>query len=160
VKPGIYLKDDKYILIEAVSDEEKEEHLIKKYIKKFDPASIKEALKSGDQILIRIPESSKAFIPPITNDDDILKRALKKALLEKNIDIDQYRQQFMDKNALFNFKQVIKGNAKLSMLLFERGADALKLKYTIIVEEVDPENPIGRPLKSDIVVCSEDTYDL
>lgn len=64
------------------------------------------------------------------------------------------------KNALFNFKQVIRGENKLSILIFDRGMEALNLKYKIIIEEKDDINVVGTKLTEPIVVSSEDTYDL
>ena len=56
-------------------------------------------------------------------------------------------------------KQVLKGNNRLSMLLFDRGIEAFNLKYTIIVSE-GPGSPIGVPLAESLIVSSEDTHEL
>jgi hypothetical protein len=81
-------------------------------------------------------------------------------LKSKDIDIDAYKARFADKNALFNFKQVIKGDGKLSMLLFERGCNALNLKYTITLEEIDPRGSVGTPLVNPVKISSEDSYNV
>ena len=106
-----------------------------------------------------MPESSKAYCPEITEDDDILKRLMKKIIIDKGIDIDRFKTRFVDKNALFNFKQVLKGTNRLSMLLFDRGIEAFNLKYTIIVSE-GPGSPIAAPLAEPLIVSSEDTHEL
>ena len=106
-----------------------------------------------------MPESSKAFCPEITENDDILKRLMKQAIINKGIDIDRFKYRFVDKNALFNFKQVLKGDNRLSMLLFDRGVEAFNLKYTIILQE-DSGDPIGIPLSQPIVISSNDTHEL
>ena len=84
---------------------------------------------------------------------------MKQAIINKGIDIDRFKYRFVDKNALFNFKQVLKGDNRLSMLLFDRGAEAFNLKYTIVLEE-DLGDPIGIPLSEPIVVSSNDTHEL
>lgn len=158
--PGIYKKGDKYILVEVSTDEDKAKYKVSDKISNTNTNNIIEMLKTNDDMLVVMPESIKVFLPELSHNDDILKRGIKQALIQKNIDIDQYKHRFTDKNALFNFKQVIKGDGKLSMLLFERGCNALNLKYTIIIEEVDPELSIGKRLENSIVVSSEDTYDI
>ena len=73
---------------------------------------------------------------------------------------DLYKHRFTDKNALLNFKQVMKSNSKLSMLLFERGCDVLNLKYTIIIEEASPDDNVGLRLKEPIIVKSDEEFSL
>ncbi len=162
LSPGIYKHPDtgENVLIEPITDEDKERYTHEEKISSIDPNRIIEMINTKEKILVAIPESSKLFIPVINNDDDILKRLIKKALIEKNIDIDQYKHRFVDKNALFNFKQVIKGKNTLSILLFDRGCEALNLKYTIIVEEMDPDNVIGNPLVESIQSASDDAYEI
>jgi hypothetical protein len=115
---------------------------------------------SKKDILIAVPESAKIFMPSLTIKDDILKRLAKQALIHKNVDLDHIKDRFIDKNALFNFKQVIKGDNKLSILIFDRGMDALNLKYSIILEEKDSTQAIGDPLTNPILASSEDTFDI
>lgn len=159
-EPGIYRCNNKNYLFKPMTDEERKYYSYEDKISSIDPNKIIEMINTKEKILVPVPESSKLFIPVINKEDDILKRLIKKALIEKNIDIDQYRHRFLDKNALFNFKQVIKGTNTLSILLFDRGCDALNLKYTLIIEEADPDNVIGEKLESSIMASSDDVYDL
>lgn len=161
-KPGIYIdpKNKRYVLIEVETDEEKELYRFETHVQPYKPEQIIDMLNRGEVSLAPIPESSKVFLPPITENDDILKRLIKQALKEKGVDIDSYKARFVDKNALFNFKQVLKGDTRLSMLLFDRGLDALNLRSTIILEEIDPAHPIGRALEEPIIASSDDTYDI
>ena len=145
--PGIYVDDDDIpFIIKVSNDKDKEEYLVKTHLANLSTDNIINVLKVNGNIYYNFPETSKLFIPDITEKDDILKRCSKLVYKAKNIDIDSCKENFIDKNALFNYKQVIKGEARLSILLFERGLDALNLKYTIIVEEIDPDNPIGTSL--------------
>lgn len=162
VAPGIYRMSDtdKTVVVIPETDEDLVKYSYEDKISTIDPDKIIKEINTKEKILVNIPESSKLFIPVVNNDDDILKRLIKKALIEKGIDIDQYRHRFFDKNSLFNFKQVIRSSNKLSILLFDRGCDALNLKYTIIVEEIDPDNVVGNKLKSTIISTSDEAYDL
>ena len=82
-------------------------------------------------------------------------------MLYKRINIDLYKERFDDKNKLFNLKQVLKSDKPLSKLLFDRAVEALNLKYTIIVEEDDPESIIiGVPLEEPIIANSNDGLEL
>lgn len=157
--PGIYLApDDHYVWIPVTPGNEDEEWKVDDKFATADAKKIIDVLIDRDDINLSIPDSGKVFRPDETADDDILKRLIKRVLRAKDIDIDQYKSRFADKNALFNFKQVIKGDGKLSMLLFERGCNALNLKYTITIEDLDPKNSVGTQLKHPITISSEDEY--
>lgn len=162
-EPGIYLTpDDHYIWVpvtEGNGDDDARYRVDDKFAT-ADERKIIDIMIDRDDIQLAIPDSGRVFRPEETPNDDILKRLIKRILRTKNVDIDAYKYRFADKNALFNFKQVIKGDGKLSMLLFERGCNALNLRYTITIEENDPEHPIGDALKKPLVICSEDGYDV
>lgn len=159
--PGIYLDPtDHYIWIPVTPGNEDEQWFVDDKFATADERSIIDVLIDREDISLNIPDSGKVFRPDECETDDILKRIIKRVLKAKDIDIDAYKARFADKNALFNFKQVIKGDGKLSMLLFERGCNALSLKYTITVEEVDPKNPVGNGLKRPIIISSEDTFNV
>lgn len=162
-EPGIYLTpDDHYIWIpvtEGNGDQDKRYSVDDKFAT-ADERKIIDVMIDREDIKLNIPDSGRVFRPEETENDDILKRIIKRILKTKGVDIDAYKYRFADKNALFNFKQVIKGDGKLSMLLFERGCNALNLKYSITVEEVDPKMSIGDPLKQPLVISSEDGYNV
>ena len=163
LKPGIYKNyndEPKYIIVDPRTDQEKEEFDIREHVVMLNPKSIVDIANAKEEILVAIPESTKIFQPILSSTDDILKRITKLALIEKNVVLDRYKDKFSDKNCLFNFKQVLKGNNKVSILIFNRGCDALNLKYTITIEEKDDVNYVGTKLEKPIVVSSEDTYEI
>ncbi len=159
--PGIYLTpDDHYIWIPVTPGNEDQDWIVDDKFATADERKIVDILLDRDDIHLTIPDSGKVFRPEEDENDDILKRGIKRALRLKGVDLDAYKHRFADKNALFNFKQVIKGDGKLSMLLFERGCNALNLKYTITIDEIDPKHTIGDALKSPVVISSEDSYNV
>ena len=81
-------------------------------------------------------------------------------MLAKNVDLDRYKDRFSNKNELFNFKQVLRGDNKLSMKIFTRGMDALNLEFVIIIREKSTNDIVGDKLDEDIVISSEETYPL
>ena len=159
--PGIYKdpKDNSTYRIDPYTPDDKKKYSMDGKISSLDSEKIIEMVNSREEILITIPESTKS-IPIINKNDDILKRLIKEALIEKGIDLDNYKNRFVNKNSLFNFYSNIRGQNRLSMLLFDRGVEALNLKYTIIIEDKDPNNTIGPALKEPLVASSEDTHDI
>lgn len=159
--PGIYFddKENRVVLFEPSTDEEKLQYTYNDKISSNTASEIIDKINRKEVEVFVLPESMKSFCPQITETDDILKRLMKQLIIEKGIDLDRFKYRFLDKNALFNFKQVIKGDNRLSMLLFDRGIEAFNLKYTIIVEEA-PGDTIGMTLKEPLIFSSDDTYSL
>lgn len=166
LKPGIYKRanpkdgESMYFIVEPITDEQKSEFNAFEHVATLSTTSIIDTANTKEDLLVAIPESAKIFQPTLSVSDDMLKRISKLILLNKNVDLDKYKDRFSNKNELFNYKQVMKGDNRFSILIFNRGCDALNMKYTIIVEEKDPNNCIGEPLKEPIIVSSEDTYDI
>lgn len=160
-EPGIYIdrQTNEPLLAVPSTDEEKKKYSYNDKICSTSANEIIDKINRKEVEVFIMPESSKAYCPEISEDDDILKRLMKKIIIDKGIDIDRFKTRFVDKNALFNFKQVLKGTNRLSMLLFDRGIEAFNLKYTIIVTE-GPGSPIAAPLAEPLIVSSEDTHEL
>ena len=125
--------------------------------------AIKKTLEEkGETIYVAChSKNSRSAIPGITKNDGFLKRAAKTVLKEKNIELDNYKSSFGNKNELFNLKQVLRSpDGKMSIMLFERLMEALHLKYTIIIEEVSPEEACGKKIMEPIRISSEDTFEM
>lgn len=160
IKPGIYYDDDKceYVICNPETPEDILEYSYADKITRQDADEIRNAVMNHEVVIFNTPDTSHSSIPPESLDDDILKKLIKRAILNKGIDLDQYRVRFASKNMLFNTKQVLRGPNRLSMLLFDRCAEALNLKYTIIIEEAGGEI-IGHPLDNALVISSQDVFD-
>ena len=159
VLPGIYYDDENcnYVICHPESEDEIEEY---KYIDKItrqDADEIRNAVFNHEVVIFNTPDASHSSIPPETLDDDILKKLIKRAITKKGVDLDQYKIRFASKNMLFNTKQVLRGPNRLSMLLFDRCAEALNLKYTIIIDEAGGET-IGHPLDESLIISSQDVF--
>ena len=158
---GIYYDDKncKYVMVDPSTKKEKEEFSYKDKICRRDVEEIRNSIMNHEIIIINTPNKSHATIPPESNEDDIAKKLIKRALLTKNIDLDQYKTRFASKNTLFNTMQVLRGDGRLSWLLFDRCVDVMNLKYTIILEENGGEI-IGLPLNEPLVISSGDVIDI
>lgn len=165
LKPGIYRDtkvnpESKFFIIKPETLKEKEKYNAFNNISTIHKTSLIDAANSNAEIYIAIPENSKIFQPEITEKDDILKVIAKKALLMKNVDLDRYKDRFSNKNELFNFKQVLRSDSKLSMKIFMRGMEALNLIFTIIVSEKSANNVVGDRLTKPIETSSEETFEM
>lgn len=160
LEPGIYFdeKNKTYHVEEPHDDDERLFYSHADKITTQDVERIRNAVLNKTVIIFNTPDSAHSKIPDEELGDDILKRCIKRALKNKGVDLDQYKTRFASKNMLFNTKQVLRGDSRLSMLLFDRCVDALNLKYTIVVEEGGGDL-IGLPLKDKIVISSQDIYD-
>lgn len=160
-EPGIYKKDDgSYQIVRVSTKEDREKYDINSHLRVLNLTTILDTLKNKSSSVVALPEnSSMMYVPTVTTVDDILKRGMKLAMIQKNINLDGLKDHFPDKNALFNFKQVLKNpDSKLSIMLFSRGCEAFGLKYTLLIEELDENNVVGNPLTEPIKVSSEDTH--
>ena len=161
-EPGIYINETtgKAVLFDPSTDEEKEKYSYADRIMSSTVKDLVNQINNREVQVFVLPEATKSFCPELSPNDDVLKRIMKQAIISKAIDLERYKHRFIDKNALFNFKQVLKGDSRLSMLLFDRGVEAFNLKYTIIVEEGDSGETIGVKLEEPIIMSSDDTYDI
>lgn len=158
-EPGIYIDGKQVRIIHPKTAEEREDMTYADKLAAFDIMSMAAMVDAGlDEIEYDASDCGRIFAPPIEMNDDILKRAIKSALLLKRVDIDNRRDRFVDKNALFNAKQVIKNNQKLSAMLFTRWCDALNLDYEIVLSESSSGKPVGTPLEEPIRISSTDTF--
>ena len=166
--PGIYYNKMTRAYFVVLCDPENPAHDI--YSVKNNPMqpqlsadAIKKTLEEkGETIYVAChSNNSRSAIPGITKNDGFLKRAAKTVLKEKNIELDNYKSSFGNKNELFNLKQVLRSpDGKMSIMLFERLMEALHLKYTIIIEEVSPEEACGKKIMDPIRISSEDTFEM
>lgn len=102
------------------------------------------AVRSLERDILTSPDN--IFSPKIFDDDSPEMKALKSAVLDKNIDLDKYEPRFgsnyNNDKRLFN-----KNNISLSMM--KRVCDALDIEATLILSDKAPDvpNPIGRTIQ-------------
>lgn len=148
VLPGIYIDIDngKHVFIEPTGDEV-DQYEVRTHIAEISVEDMLRVLKKKPESKMVEMAVSNSFMPDITRKDDPLKRAIKEALIVKKVNIDSCKERFADRNALFNFKSVMKSeDTTLSMLLFMRALDALNLDMQITLVERDKDFSIGLSL--------------
>lgn len=159
-KPGVYINGDtgKAVKVDPSTEEEKEYYSSDGKVVTHDPTEAAKFINTHEDVFVPISDSMKVFNPEILVTDDILKRILKLLFIEKEIDIDNYKERFPDKNALFNFKQVMKNpDSRVTMKIFERACDVIGVEYIITIRE--KSNTIAKKMGHDLSVSSEDTYE-
>lgn len=147
VLPGIYSNGSKPIIIEP-SDKDKDAYKTETHWAKIDSDAIYDGIVAREDEFQIYSDGKSAYIPDITVNDDLFKRALKEAIIAKGIDIDSIKDRFSDRNAVFNFKSVMKGDNKVSTLIFDRGREAFGLGCCIILYDKDKNNIIGHAINS------------
>ena len=131
------------------SDDEKVLYDPENVINLEDVSSIKELMEKQDMIknmekeILTSPDNITA--PDIGAEDEPAMRALKMAVIEKGIDLDNYSHRFggnynNDKRALLK--------DRISLQMLQRMCDNLDMKATLTIEDVNPDvpNPIGKQI--------------
>lgn len=161
IKPGIYIDSDtnQVVKVEPATEEERNYYSTEGKVVSHDPEEAARIINSNEDIFVPVSENCKIFNPAITPKDDFLKRILKLLFAQKEIDIDNCKDRFPDKNARFNFKQVMKGDASVTMKIFQRACDVVNVEYMIVIKERDGSYTIGKPLAKPLSISSEDTFE-
>ena len=133
--PGIYRDSEgKQFIVHP--ENEKEEKLYNYFdaLVKYEPEQIVSVIKEKGKLWIDNVNPDKIFKAAIGDNDNILLRGMKEVFRRKNVDIRSCEDRFPNKHALTNFKQTMTSPDKknLTILLFDRGIEALNLKYTLI----------------------------
>ena len=144
--PGIYINSSDKPLIVKPNKNEEAAYVAETHYAKIDSDAIYNGIMAKEDTFQIYADGKNAYIPDISINDDPFKRALKEAIIVKGIDIDSIKDRFTDRNAVFNFKSVMKGDNKVSTLIFERGCEAFGLGYCIVLFDRDTNNIIGHPI--------------
>ena len=159
LEPGIYqTSDGEFVRIDPETDEEKQKYYYADKILSMNATELINAINNKTRVIRLTPDKAHSVIPDITVNDDMLKRGIKYILKDKDEDIDNYKIRFINKNELFNLKQVLRSNKPITILLFNRFINAAGLTYYIVIEESGNEC-IGRPLSSPIRINMDDSIE-
>lgn len=154
LKPGIYKKGkDDYIIIEPTSKIDMNKFSIS-HVKSLTPGVIMEKLKENidnflsDEDVEMINTSGEIYVPTIEKDDDFLKVLIKRAIIEKKINIKSYRNKGERDYTLTNLKSILSGNTKMSPLKFLDWCDLLGLSFRMELFDTgeDKRNPMRKKL--------------
>ena len=157
--PGIYKTSSGYIFVEPTEEERRDIYNIDKVVE-IDALSIVTRLETQADRFQRpedieiINSNSECYKPTITEDDDFLKVLIKKAILNKNININQYKHRFKNEFDLNNKKSGLKKSTKMTVNNFKEWCEILDLKWSMSL--YDSGDDVNNPLPEDIEITSDD----
>lgn len=157
--PGIYkLPDGEYEFVEPKEND----------IDKYDVSNVtdlninnifsevninKDQFISAEDIEV-INNNSSVFTPTIRPEDDFLKYLIKKAILDKKINLKNYKNRFQSQYALNNMKSTLEKDTKMTVGYFKIWCEVLGLKWDIVLS--DSGEDTFNPLPEDIYISSNE----
>lgn len=155
--PGIYKTSSGYTFVEP-NDEERETIYSDESIVTLSPediigkiASNIDTFQQPEDIEI-INSNSELFIPTIKESDDFLKLLVKMIIIDKKINIRNYKSHFANEYALNNMKSGLKRDTKMTVTNFKAWCEILGVKWKIVVS--DNGTDTISPLPNDIEIDS------
>lgn len=157
-KPGIYKKNDEYVFIEPDKDNRHKYSIDNVY--ELSPTAIfdmiernKEAFVQPEDIEI-INNNSEIYTPTIKDTDDFLKYIVKKMIIEKQINLRNYKGRFSNEYALNNMKSGLNKSTKMTVPNFIKWAEVLGVDWELSVW--DNGSDTINPLPKKISISSKD----
>lgn len=159
LEPGIYRnKKEEYVFVEPDKNERDLYHVDN--LIDLDMDTIFEQIKEEEENFINsedieiINNNADVFIPTIREDDDFLKYLVKMAIMQKKINLKNYRGKFSNQYQLNNLKSGLNKDTKMTVTNFKVWCEILGLKWQFILEDdgTDRFNPLPEP----IVIESQD----
>jgi hypothetical protein len=156
--PGVYLnKNGEYEFIKPENKQEKEayhtDNIIELDVENIfkDIAENKENFIDPEDIEI-INNNSDAWVPTIREDDDFLKYIIKKVIIDKKVNLKNYRGKFTNQYALNNMKSGLNKDTKMTVTNFKIWCEILGIKWTMFIEDdgTDRMNPLPKGFEIDI----------
>lgn len=120
-------------------------------LKDYSTISLVESVKPGENLYDEdlkssINASRQIYRPVINETDDFLKKAIKQAIITKEVDIRQYGKKVTSKYQLSNLRTSLENKTKMSTQSFLTWCEILGLRFdlTIIDDGNDPYSPMDR----------------
>jgi len=158
--PGIYKINGEYVF-EEPKKKYKEKYSVDN-INELSTDSIFESIESAKTAFIDLDDieiinnNSSSYKPMITEDDDFLKYIIKKAIIDKDINLKNYKSRFGNEYSLNNMKSALTKPTKMTVPNFLRWCEILGLKFEVKVYDAGLDNI--NPLPGPIVINSDDLH--
>ena len=157
-EPGLYNKDGE--IIEFVPSEYEYDHYRISRIKELNIDKIFENITNHEEDFVQpedieaINNNTEIYIPTLKDDDDFLKYLVKKIIIEKKINLKNYKGRFSNNYALTNMKSGLNRSTKMTVTNFKMWCEILGIRWEMVVED-SGEDKLS-PLKEPITITSED----
>jgi len=154
----IYNDDGKYVFI---SPDEKEKELFNiHHVSELNPDSIFENIEKSKELFVQpedieiINNNTELYTPTIKEDDDFLKYLVKKIIIDKKINLRNYKNKFATEYSLNNMKSGLNRDTKMTVTNFKTWCEILGVKWDMMITN-SGEDQLN-PLPNDIRISSED----
>ena len=156
--PGIYMKKGEIRIIEPDIED------VDKYdidnINEFSSDRIfDEILNNSEEFVLPedvevINNNSDVFVPVIKEDDDFLKVAVKQMILNKQVNLKNYKDKFSNHYLLTNMKSALSKSTKMTVPNFTTWCNVFGVDWELRLYDNGTDKI--RPMEEDIVIRSED----
>lgn len=156
-QPGVYVTDIAGYF-NVPEEEESKEYSDNNIIDFSNVENIKQCIEKSNAVrdlereILTSPDN--IFRPRVTDDDFPEMKALKAAVIDKNIDLDKYEPRF---GSNYNNDKRLFTKTNISLPMMKRVCNALDIKATLVLENKDDQvpNPMSEPI-SVVLTESED----
>lgn len=160
IDPGIYMDENgKHIFIAPRTKlEEKIFHIDN--ILYIDAESLLNQVTSNiedfvlDEDIELLADNAESFMPALKDDDDFLKRVIKLAIIQKQMNLNNYKSKVDSKWGLTNMKSSLTKTTKMTIRYFMQWLEVLGLDFEIVLTDNGTDKI--RPLKEPVRIGSAD----
>ena len=155
-RSGIYKKDNDYIVIEHNEKTMEKYHISN--LNELNPQSILSLLETDRDNFVQMEDieiinnNAEIYTPMIKEEDDFLKYIVKKMIINKKINLRNYREKFPNEYALNNMKSGLNKSTKMTVTNFTKWCEVLGCDWRVVVK--DNNTDVNNPMTEDIVVDS------
>lgn len=155
--PGIYKLDNEIIFVKP-KDKDKKKYDVDN-VNEMSPTSIFDKVSEDVSKFVQpedieiINNNSETFTPTIRPEDDFLKYIVKKAILDKKINLKNYKDRFTNEYALNNMKSGLSKSTKMTVPNFIKWCEILGLDWTMTISDSGSDKI--NPLSEDIIVSNK-----
>jgi len=154
--PGIYLNihgEHEFVPPNTVTD--KVDYSIHNIIELDTQKIINDILEQKEDFLDPedievINNNQEIFKPTFKEEDDFLKYAVKKAILDKQVNLKNYKSKFPNQYALNNMKSGLNKETKMTVTNFDSWCEILGLKWKMVIEDAGTDKISPLPERIDI----------
>lgn len=154
-EPGIYYEGGEYVFVEPTI--EKEKYSVER-VDDLDTEAIIESVLNNKEDYItkeeveKINNNSSLFIPEIKDTDDFLKKMIKKAIIDKKINLKNYKDKPKNKWTLNNLRMALNNNTSMSINYFRLWCEILGLDLELILKDngTDKISPLPHQIKMNL----------
>ena len=151
-KPGVYKKGNDYVFIEP--DESKKDRYSVDRVYELSTSAIFDLIESNKSDFVQpedieiINNNSEIYTPTIKDNDDFLKYVIKQVILDKKINLRNYKGRFNNEYALNNMKSGLNKSTKMTVPNFIKWAEVLGIDWELSVWDngTDTINPLNRKI--------------